>query len=294
MAKRRATKELTETELDEMLVTAGRAIEVKAVPVEVVSEDSQELTSTEKKKRKQLEKTVEKAFYEAGEALKELRDLRLYRDTHRSFEDYCRERFGHSRQKSNYLIAGAEIYQNLTTNCCQILPSTESQVRPLAPLEPLQQCQAWNAAVERAKGSVPPARLVREAARKILSQKESNPHYVGEVCLVISADEPQLRGRKGCWAIVTEVHEFSCDLQLWNGLVELIKPEYLRSFEYSEDECEQMQQLCDRIKRLRERDKLEELAYTFLGFLGKLKRPELTPLEEKLLAVLEAEYGISD
>ena len=74
---------------------------------------------------------MEKAFYLAGEALKELRDLRLYRDTHRSFEDYCRERFGHSRQKSNYLIAGAEIYQNLTTNRCQILPSTEYQVRPL-------------------------------------------------------------------------------------------------------------------------------------------------------------------
>jgi hypothetical protein len=114
---RKATKEFTETELDEMLAAAGHALPVKAVPVEVVSSNPDELTATEKKKRKQLEKTVEKAFYLAGEALKELRDLRLYRDTHRSFEDYCRDRFGHSRQKSNYLIAGAEIYQNLTTIC---------------------------------------------------------------------------------------------------------------------------------------------------------------------------------
>jgi hypothetical protein len=291
---RRKTKEMTDSELDSMLAAAGRTIEVKAVPVEVVCSDPQELTTAEKKKRKQLERTVEKAFYLAGLALKELRDLRLYRNTHRSFNDYCRSRFGHSRQKSNYLIAGAEIYQNLTTNCCLVLPSTESQVRPLAPLDPLQQCQAWTAAVEKANGSVPPARLVREAARKIINQKEFNPHYVGEVCLVISADEPQLRGRKGCWAIVTEVHEYSCDLQLWNGLVELIKPEFLKSFEYSEDECEQMQELCVRIKRLRERDELEESVYAFLGFLGKLKRPELTPLEEKLLAVLEAEYGIKN
>jgi hypothetical protein len=168
---RRKTKEFTETELDEMLAAAGRDLEVKAVPVEIVESDPDELTTAEKKKRKQLERTVEKAFYLAGEALKELRDLRLYRDTHRSFEEYCRERFGHSRQKSNYLIAGAEIYQNLTTNCCQILPSTESQVRPLAPLDPSQQCQAWNAAVSKANGSVPPARLVREAARKIINQK---------------------------------------------------------------------------------------------------------------------------
>jgi hypothetical protein len=242
----------------------------------------------------QLERTVEKAFYLAGLALKELRDLRLYRNTHRSFNDYCRERFGHSRQKSNYLIAGAEIYQNLTTNRCLVLPSTEYQVRPLAPLDPELQCQAWEIAVSKAEGKSPPARLVREAARHFQRQKEFNPHYVGEVCLVISADEPQLRGRKGCWAIVTEVHEFSCDLQLWNGLVELIKPEYLKSFDYGEFECERMQDLCERIKRLREKDELEESVYAFLGYLGKLKRPELTPLEEKLLAVLEAEYGIKN
>lgn len=166
--------------------------------------------------------------------------------------------------------------------------------RTLAPLDPELQCQAWEIAVSKAEGKSPPARLVREAARHFQRQKEFNPHYVGEVCLVISADEPQLRGRKGCWAIVTEVHEFSCDLQLWNGLVELIKPEYLKSFDYGEFECERMQDLCERIKRLREKDELEESVYAFLGYLGKLKRPELTPLEEKLLAVLEAEYGIKN
>lgn len=77
-------------------------------------------------------------------------------------------------------------------------------------------------------------------------------------------------------------------------MAELIKPEYLKSFEYGEVECEQMQELCDRIKKLRERDSLEELAYMFLGLMGKLKRPYLTGLEEKLLLVLESEYGIAD
>jgi hypothetical protein len=173
MARRKA-KELTETELDSMLVAAGHASVIKAVPVEVVESDPDELTPTEKKKLKQLEKTVEKAFYLAGLALKELRDLRLYRDSHRSFDDYCRDRFGHSRQKSNYLIAGAEIYQNLTTNRCQILPSTEYQVRPLAPLDPELQCQAWEQAVSKAEGKSPPARLVREAARHFQRQKEFN------------------------------------------------------------------------------------------------------------------------
>lgn len=280
-------QEITFTELDERLPAPGEALEV-------VELNTCELTELEKQKRKQLEKTVEKAFYLAGEALKDLRDLRLYRDTHRSFEEYCRERFGHSRQKSNYLIAGADVYQNLTTNRCQILPSTEYQIRPLALLDPMQQCQAWEQAVLKADGNSPPARLVKEAVKNILPQKQINLHCVGEVCLVISSEQPQLRGRKGCWAIVTNVYESSCDLQLWNGLAKLVQLEYLKSFKYSEAECAQMQRLSERIKRLREKDKIEEIAYEFLGVLGKLKSPQLSPLEEKMLVLLELEYTILD
>ena len=80
-----------------------------------------ELTPDEQSDRLHLERKVERAFYEAGKALTELRSRRLYRSTHSNFEEYCRDRFGHSRQKSNYLIAAASVYDNLTTNCCQKL-----------------------------------------------------------------------------------------------------------------------------------------------------------------------------
>ena len=66
-------------------------------------------------------------------------------------------RFEHSRQKSNYLIAVACVYDNLTTNGCQklevddlttyglrILPTNERQIRPFIQLEPLQQCEVFN------------------------------------------------------------------------------------------------------------------------------------------------------
>ncbi len=59
---------------------------------------------------------------EAVKALQELRDRRLYRSNHKTFESYCQERFGHSRQKANFLIAGARAYENLTTNGCQTDP----------------------------------------------------------------------------------------------------------------------------------------------------------------------------
>lgn len=40
------------------------------------------------------EQKVERAFGEAQETLQELRDRCLYRSTHRSFNQYLRERFG--------------------------------------------------------------------------------------------------------------------------------------------------------------------------------------------------------
>ncbi len=118
------------------------------------------------------------------------------------------------------------------------------------------------------------------------------PYQVGEVCLVIASDEPQLRGRGGCWAIVTKVHEHSCDLQLWNGTAELIKPEYLKSMEYTPEQQQQMQSLCHRIIRLRACGDLEPAAHSILSDLGRKKKPSLTLIEEKLLSVLESEYGL--
>ncbi len=56
-----------------------------------------QLSVDEERARLHLERKVERAFYEAGMALKELRDRRLYRSTHRTFEEYCRERFGYGR-----------------------------------------------------------------------------------------------------------------------------------------------------------------------------------------------------
>lgn len=73
----------------------------------------EELSDDEQTARLHLERKVERAFFEAGKALSALRDRRLYRSTHRTFEEYCRDRFGHSRQKSNYLIAADDVYKNL-------------------------------------------------------------------------------------------------------------------------------------------------------------------------------------
>jgi hypothetical protein len=66
--------------------------------------------------------------------------------------------------------------------------------------------------------------------------------------------------------------------------------QHLKSYDYLPAECQQMQFLSDRITRVYS-DSLEETVKSLLQSLGKLNRPYLTAVEEKLLSVLESEYG---
>ena len=59
--------------------------------INVTAVEVSELTEREQSDRLLLERKVERAFFEAGKALAELRDRRLYRSTHRTFEEYCRD-----------------------------------------------------------------------------------------------------------------------------------------------------------------------------------------------------------
>lgn len=291
-------KYISESEWEELTSNTGRSLDeqdleelIKSPLVEVVAPE--ELSSSEVRERKRLERKVEKAFYEAGKALKELRDKRLYRNTHYNFEEYCQERFGHSRQKSNFLIAGAQVYEYLSKNCCPILPSAEYQVRPLCQLPEEEQKVAWEEAVLEAGGKIPPHRIVKNVVKRRQNRAKSpHFHFQGEVCLILGGDEPKLRGKKGCWAIVTQINQYSCDLRLWNESVDLIKPEYIQSLQYSQEDCEQMQVLCARMRKLLDHADLEESALSILAKLGKIKRPYLTNLETKLLTLLEKEYGV--
>ena len=254
------------------------------------------LTVEEESDRNHLERKVERAFYEAGMALMQLRDRRLYRSTHATFEDYCRDRFDYVRRRSYQLIDAAKIYNNLSEKCVQIvhiLPTREGQVRPMSQLNAEQQVLAWETAVEEAGGKVPPGRIVKDVVQRI-KDKERPPisFQVGEVCQIMAKDNPELRGKSGCWCIVSEVYEFSCLVATWNSEYTL-RPEHLKSLEYSPDECRQMENLGVRMTLLHQTGKLDEASLWILNGLAKLKTPYLTILEEKLLALLE-EYLTSN
>lgn len=116
-----------------------------------------------------------------------------------------------------------------------------------------------------------------------------NTYQIGEVCQIITKDNPELRGKGGCWGIVAGVNDFSCTVRMWDG-EHTVGLQHLKSYDYLPAECQQMQVICDRISRVYS-DSLEETVKSLLQLLGKVNRPYLTAVEEKLLKLLELEYG---
>ena len=288
--------------MSDSLAQANLSPPPQPMAVEIVA--TEDLTLEEERERLLLERKVERAFYEAGKALKELRDRRLYRSTHKTFEEYCEARFGFKRRHPYRLIEAAEVVDNLIsgtqseseldeTQMCpigtQMLPTSERQVRPLTPLEPDQQHHVWQMAVGEAGGKVPSSRLVKDILARIRPTKQvPNPYRVGDVCILLVKENPELRGKGGCWCIVKEIHDFSCTVQAWDGQYQ-VKIEHLQELSYSPDQQQEMEKISDRLVRLYSPE-LTGTARAILSSLGKLDRPYLIPLEEKLLAVLEAEY----
>ncbi len=134
--------------------------------ITVTAVEIPELTEQEIRDRLHLERQVEKAFYLAGKALTELRDRKLYRSTHKTFEEYCRERFGFERRYPYRLIESTVVVDNLIKMCPnrthfqndldtsapdssegQVLPINEYQLRPLIPLKPEVQRALINGAL---------------------------------------------------------------------------------------------------------------------------------------------------
>jgi hypothetical protein len=80
----------------------------------------------------ELERVIERGqqtFIEVGRALLEIRDRRLYRETHATFEAYCRERWGWGRHRANQYINGARVAQAVGDSCYQ--PENEAQARAM-------------------------------------------------------------------------------------------------------------------------------------------------------------------
>jgi len=129
-----------------------------------------------------------RAFYEVGAALMRIRDGRLYRGTHETFEKYCRERWEISRPRAYELVESSKVVENLSAIADKkpsesestdtkvsertqpmdaeiILPQNEAQARPLSRLPAELQREVWQKAVATAPAGRVTARHVQNVVR---------------------------------------------------------------------------------------------------------------------------------
>ena len=125
------------------------------------------LTYTEQMRLEFQEKRIESAksaFIAVADALMEIRDQRLYRATHATFEAYCKERWDFARNYANKLIGSAEVIHSLPTELGTMVPN-ERVAREVAKVEPANRERVVRQAVENADGGKITARDVKEAAQ---------------------------------------------------------------------------------------------------------------------------------
>lgn len=105
-------------------------------------------------------------FVEVGQALMVIRDGRLYKATHSSFDDYCRERWGWNKNRANQLISSSEV-TNMLVGSDAPVPANDRQAQALAPLkdDPDAMAEVMEQVTEAAKaaGSKVTAQQIKDA-----------------------------------------------------------------------------------------------------------------------------------
>lgn len=113
---------------------------------------------------------------EVAGAMVEIRDGRLYRAKHKTFEEFCQTEFGLTRQRVNQLIKHKQLVQNLETMVSknedeeELFPEiNERQARELSKVEPEKQAEVLAKASE---DGPPTAAKIREAAAEVEAEEE--------------------------------------------------------------------------------------------------------------------------
>lgn len=166
----------------------------------------EQLTPREVGDLRALEVRIEEgkqAFEQVGLALLEIRDRKLYRQSHSSFQNYCRDRWQFTGRRAYQMVEAAAVVQSIkdandeTVNNCSQFPTTESQCRPLSVVEPAQRAEVFQKAVQKAKSENKPVTARRvEAAVNEHIEKPEVVRVVAE-----SKDSEELAELKQAWLL---------------------------------------------------------------------------------------------
>lgn len=120
-----------------------------------------------------LERTIKAGittFVSVGLALAEIRNDKLYRLTHATFETYCRDRWQFTRQRAYQLIGAAEVAGTL--ECQPGVDISEKALRPLVSIPAEERKAVWTRASKAAGGKPVTAKHVIAAVKEDIAVEQ--------------------------------------------------------------------------------------------------------------------------
>ena len=280
-----------------------QADEVKEVKAEIVSETDEQnaiepveqekpLTAEEKELLAELENKIHTSLNTAAFALKEISDKKLYRETHKRFEDYCEEQLQISRRFASYQINFARIIEEFKKEQdVPFLPTSESQVRALAKLEPEERKTIWLKSCQEAGDKVPSREtvqsIVKEAKQKEKTKYE--PIEEGACVLVVRASKDSLKDRVNYWGFVeNRTKSDTYTVVFPDKSIRAIPREALREVELESNKLALKKELFEQLKPIYDsKESKESVVVELLQYFGKKQEATFTTLEQEILNLVQ-------
>lgn len=122
-----------------------------------------------------LETIIDKGqfqFLAVGDALRQIKEEKLWRHTHRTFEEYCEERWSFSSNYARRLLKARDVMGVLPPET-EVLPENERQARALMAIPEERRAQVWEEAVKRGGDALRASRLVPEVFKAMTVEEQS-------------------------------------------------------------------------------------------------------------------------
>ena len=281
---------------------SSREIATTQTEVEVISTPT--LTELESTVRNGLN-ILRRTFFEVALALSEIKKRKLYSlKGYSNYTAYCAEEWKLNKTYAYDLLKAAEVVTNLipqiesfpqnfsaiAESLNYTLPQNESQCRQLSKIkDPKLQKQAW----ERVIASCVEGKITARAIERVVKQMQSThktKHYLniptkGTVIRIVG-NNPDLKALSGCWGIVTQAHQYSCNAETCLGMAETIHPQYLMVLK--EIEYDSAVIILNRVKKIsHENDRINYTVRNLLQEIATLPIPKLNEWQELYLSATE-------
>ena len=169
------------------------------------------------------------------------------------------------------------------------LPQNESQCRQLSKIkDPQLQKQAWDQVIE----SCVEGKITAQAIKQVVKQMQSKTQLkqplevpTSGTIIRIVGNNPDLKSLSGCWGIVTQTQEYSCNIETCLGNAETIHPQYLMVLREIEDDTAYL--ILNRVRKINQSNHINYTVRNLLQEIATLPRPQLNEWQEFYLSATE-------